>query len=110
MNQIQIFSPSELSKESFKELLPDFFEEFNTDYKLLNEAFESNNAKILVGLAHKMKGTAASYSAVLIFNKAKILQEAIEREDTSHLTSKINDLGIAIQKSYNYAQHNFGIE
>ena len=109
MNDIQIFSPTELSKASFQHLLPEFFEEFTADYQLLKEAFETDNNCRLKRIAHKMKGSAASYSAVLLFKKAKVLQEAVGVENTDSLQFKITELGEGITHSYDYAVYHFKI-
>ena len=103
MENIQVFSPTELSADSFKQLLPIFFEEITIDYQLLKEAFKAKNYDQMSRLVHKMKGSTASYSAALLLNKVKLLQDTIHSKNTDKLHNLLNELEKSIKYSYDYA-------
>ena len=107
MNNIQIFSPSEIGAVSFKQLLPKFFDGLSHDLEALSEAFKKKNREDIWNISHKIKGSAATYSAVLLFNKAKAMQEATYFESWDVLNVKLNELSDGITISRKYAAENF---
>ena len=103
METIQIFSPSELNETAFKELLPQLFEQLYFDYQIIKENFEVLNYFEIRRLTHKIKGTAASYSAPLLFTKSKSLQETLDSKNINIIEAKIKELGEAINISHSFA-------
>jgi HPt (histidine-containing phosphotransfer) domain-containing protein len=106
METSEYFGISQLSSQSFKELLPIFFNEIENDFKSLEESNKKGDELEIRQLAHKIKGTAATYSAKLIFEAAKNLQEALENNYTSDIASQIGELELAIESTNRYAKIN----
>lgn len=109
-NKTSVFTDTELTVDSYKALLPSFFEEIIADFEGLKAAFETNDPKGMKELAHKIKGTAASYSARLIHEKARLLQMELDSEHKTKLKNLVEALGVAIARSYEYARVEFGIK
>ncbi len=107
MEKPVLFLKSELSAESFKELLPDFFLEVREDFSFIKTAATTKSIVEVRKKAHKIKGSAASYSAVFIAEKARILQESVDQEKYTDLNKLILELEKAIELSYQYAKEVF---
>lgn len=110
MKNTVLFSSSELTAESFRELLPIFFEEVKDDFILLRNAFLNKNTAEALRLSHKIKGCASSYAATLINEKALSLQLALTAESATAILEVIQELEEAINRSYQFAQEKFQIE
>lgn len=104
MPNSEFFGLSPLSDKAFSELLPCFFEEIIDDFKKLKNYSEVEDWIQVRSCAHKIKGTAASYSAKLIFEAALNLQSALEENYTVDNSGLINKLELAINHSFNYAK------
>lgn len=112
MEDVVIFLPGELSETSFRQLLPDFFEEIKEDFGLLKCAAKENNLEEMLGLVHKIKGSAASYAATHMLEKAIILEQKMGDTNTLNaieFNEQIHDMGESIEKSYEYAKVHFKI-
>lgn len=107
MNHKELFAPSELSSESYKELLPYFFEELKEDFLLITKAFEDKNFIEIKRLAHKIKGCASSYSATFIAENAWQLENTLIINSTNNLEHRIDALNEAIDLSFNFAKKQF---
>ncbi len=109
MGNATIFLPIEISMESFQVLLPDFFEEIEEDFELMRLVDLNNGETEIQKIAHKIKGSAATYGAVLIAEKAKILEECIIANLKGNIERCVNEVGESIRLSHDYAVLNFGI-
>ena len=107
MEEVEIFTPTELKAESYKKLLSDFFKEVSDDLELLNAALKELRLEEMRRLAHKIKGTASSYSAVLLFTKAKQLEILVQDKAIIKLEIGLKELASAIERSLDYAKENF---
>lgn len=105
-----LFIKSELNEESFNKLLPFFFEEIHEDFKAIQDAYQNNNIKKIRQLAHKIKGTSISYSAIKISDKAKNIQEDIDQTNTQNLNKSIQSLNHSIDESFAFAKIHFKID
>ena len=102
-----IFLPTELPMESFKELLSEFFEEIEEDFELMRLIDLKNGEAEIRKFAHKIKGSASCYGAVLITEKAKILEESINANLIENIEQCISEVGESIRQSHEYAKLNF---
>lgn len=109
LNDLPLFTETELSAESYQELLPDFFKEIIADFASIKLAQKQNNLQIIRQFAHKIKGSAACYNASLISEKAKITQDSIDHSSQADLIQIIDQLGDSIIQSHEYARQNFKI-
>lgn len=104
-----IFNSSELTEESFKKLLPFFFEEVIKDFEKMKLAFSSKEELELKQLAHKISGSALSYSAQLISARARIIENSVNLNRVDELEVEMIRLGQSISYSHWYAQEEFNI-
>ena len=100
------FSKTELSTESFKELLPIFFEEIFEDYSILKDEFVRGNLSEVRRFSHKIKGTASSYSAILLFSAAIELQKSLDSKRIDNLEAQIEYVGDVLNQTYDFAKEN----
>lgn len=109
MSEIPFFTSTELTKESFQELLPFFFEEMAEDSQVLKKYFLQKKYGEVRQLAHKIKGGASSYSAVAISEAARYLQEYMDAGKVEELETAILKLETSITDSLAFAKKEFSI-
>jgi|GEM_PF-6114466 len=109
MKDLPVFASTELTDESFKELLPHFFKEVMDDFELLSDAFLVNNLNEVWRLAHKINGSALSYEAIRMSSKVAELQECSKINDSIKLGEQMDQLKEVIDLSYEYAKQYFQI-
>lgn len=109
MTDLTIFIPTELTDESFQEFLPSLFEELQEDFGLIEGLNRSCDYMGVRRLAHKIKGSAACYGAVLISDKAKLLHEIVDSNKEQLIDQHILNLKQSIETSRKYAQKEFGL-
>lgn len=110
MNDISIFTSTELSANSFKELLPEFFEELYEDFEILELSVDKEDFSEIKRLAHKIKGSAASFAAQLISEKARMLQQSVNNKEIATTRVLFSELKECIALSYEYAKEKFEIK
>jgi len=109
MKNSKILSKTEISLESFKKLLPFFFEEIMEDFKVLEQLDTSKDIKEIRSLAHKLKGSSACYAAILMSAKAKAILEYVESNKTEETAKLIKEFKKAIKITHEYAIEHFNI-
>jgi len=102
-----IFTKSELSQTAYREILPIFFNEVKEDFFLITEALKVQNNQKILTLTHKIKGSAFSYCAVAIANKAIELELKTMKNET--IGTEVKQLGNAIEISLDFAKENFNL-
>lgn len=101
--------PKGLDQGSFKKLLPDFFDELRNDFLSLKEASDNKELKKIGMLAHKIKGTSASYRAPAISQHALEVMEHLYAENPDLLHSSIDHLTASIEELIQYANRKYHI-
>jgi HPt (histidine-containing phosphotransfer) domain-containing protein len=109
MTNPSIFSKTEISLESLKDLLPFFFEEIWEDFKVLKQLDTFKDIEEIRSLAHKLKGSSACYAANLMSANAKALQDYVESNNTEQTEKLINEFEKSIQITQEYAKEHFNI-
>ncbi|MFT6137528.1 MAG: HPt (histidine-containing phosphotransfer) domain-containing protein [Vicingaceae bacterium] len=109
MTNPPIFSKTEISLESFKDLLPFFFEEIREDLKVLKQLDTFKDIEEIRSLAHKLKGSSACYAANLMSASAKALQDYVESNNTEQTEKLIKEFEKAMHITHDYAKEYFNI-
>jgi len=109
MTNSSIFSETEISLESFKDLLPFFFEEISADFKVLKQLDIFKDIEEIRSLAHKLKGSSTCYAATLMSASAKALQEYVETDNTEETEKLIKKFEKAMHITHDYAKEHFNI-
>lgn len=105
-----IFGEIPIRLDSFKKLLPDFFEEIQDDFNLLKQHFQQKDLTQIRLIAHKIKGSAASYSALLINTAAFHIQECIDLKQNDQLKEFVDALEQSIETSLQFAKEELDVD
>lgn len=90
-------------REFFGELLEMFLEEFPAQAKQMREALDSGNAESLSGVAHTLKGAAASLSAVHIREIAARIEGAGRQRQLDSVAEQLDQLDQAVEQLTTFA-------
>jgi len=100
-----VFINTELSEKSFLELVPDFILEIEEDLTSLLDYFHDKNLMEVRLTAHKIKGTASSYGAMLLSDSA--LEVQVAPDDLAEMSVLIKKMTAATETTITFAKENF---
>jgi HPt (histidine-containing phosphotransfer) domain-containing protein len=106
-HEVSYFGSTELKKETFRKILPYFFQELEEDLILIKQAQQEKKTQAIRLIAHKIKGTSINYSAIFINEKAINIIEQIDKENLGNLQNLIAELEAAIHQSQHFALDKF---
>lgn len=97
-----------LDPRDIRGLYTTFFEEINTDLKLLRKAYENNDFDEVRGIMHNVKGVCLNLELLEIGNYAKDIYNEVKEKNYSNLErfityfeSEIKSLSRNVEEYYN---------
>lgn len=80
-----------MTDPDLKDLIPGYIENRHKDLRAIKEAYVKKDLKTIAALAHKIKGTAATYGFHELGNAAKTLEETVKQLDAQSRAQQIKE-------------------